>query len=404
MKFSKLEMGYAPYSNDSKRWRELSEIVTGQPVLGFTGLSESSGKLTWTDDIAEFASYSTTTSGNYVSVSSPLDTMFPYNEIEEFTDSESNVFVKFPKCYIKFVENSEGDIDGFKVSKVKAEADMFIPDCFLNPSDEGATYLDYFALGKYEASGTTSYDEIDSTTKCYSKSGKTCLENIYLEDARTEARAYGTADNYYNGYQLLDFSMVTFYNFLCMLYYKTANIQTVYAGRVNSSSASVTGTCDGVNGKNGWNTSSYCVKMLGIENPYGNIWKYVDGAYYRYSEDNLYACRFPHKFSSIFTEVKANSATLGFGLPDSGYIKALKNGPSGQSRSYVYVPMPKTGGSSSTYVGDAANYGVGSIGPFLSIGGDYNESTKAGLWHVVLWASTRSINVGSRLAYRPVKL
>ena len=365
---------------------------TDTVVLGFTGLSDSSGELTYTDDIANANSYSLTETGVYVNVSSPLDNMFPFCEIEEFTDSYGNVFVKYPKCYIKFVTNSDGVIDGFKVSNVQAEEDMFIPDCFLDPSDpEGYTYLDYFALGKYEMSG--------SSSKGYSTSGATCLVSVTRNQARTAARSYGDSSNYYNGYQLQDYSMTVLYNFLCMTYYKTANIQTVYGGRTSAvsswSSASATGTTDPIEGLNGWNTTTDCVKMLGIENPYGNVNKWIDGIVF--SKTNVYMFRLPHNYSDSTTG--ANS--FGVARPNSSdFITALKPGTTVATKSYVYPSA--VGGSADTYVGDKAFYS--DTGTVLYVGGSWGYTSLAGLWYLGggFVASDSDAAVGARLSFRPL--
>lgn len=365
---------------------------TDTVVLGFTGLSDSSGELTYIDDIANANSYSLTETGVYVNVSSPLDNMFPFCEIEEFTDSHGNVFVKYPKCYIKFVTNSDGVIDGFKVSNVQAEEDMFIPDCFLDPSDpEGYTYLDYFALGKYEMSG--------STTQGYSKSGQTCLVSITRDNARTAARSYGDSSNYYNGYQLQDYSMTVLYNFLCMTYYKTANIQTVYGGRTGAvsswSSASATGTTDPIEGLNGWNTTTDCVKMLGIENPYGNVFKWVDGVVF--SDTKVYMFRLPHNYSDSTTG--ANS--FAYARPsESGYISALKPGNTAATKSFVYPTA--IDGEATTYVGDRCTYN--STGTVLYVGGSWSNTSLAGLWCLSgnFGASDSNTNIGARLSFRPL--
>lgn len=357
-------------------------------VLGFTGLTNSSGALTLTDDVAGSENYATSVSGSYTSVSSPLDDVFPYNAIEEFTDSDGNVFVKFPKFYMKWVTDSGGVLDGWKISNAQVDDDYFVPDCFLSPS--GAVN-DYFALGKYEMSG--------SSSKGYSKSGATCLVSITRANARAAARAYGTSSDYYKGYQQLDFAQLTAYNFLCMMYYRTANIQTVYGGRTGSvstwSGASVTGTCDGVTGLNGWNTGTDCVKMLGIENPFGNINKWVDGVYF--SGSTIYA----HRFPQYFAESTSNAASLGFSRPTSnGYISAMKHGTSVSTRSYAYASA--VSGSSSTYYGDYCWYG--SSGVVLSVGGRWDGTAYAGLWNLSgnYSASYSGSSIGARLSYRPL--
>lgn len=391
----KVQFPYTPSSN-VVLYAHFTDVV----LLGFTGLT--SGKdLLWTDDIAGTDLYTVhdSSSGNtgvYVEVTSELDDLFPFCEIEEFTDEYGNVFVKYPKCYIKYITNDEGTIDGFKVSNVQAEEDMFIPDCFLDPSDRsGASYLDYFALGKYEMSG--------SNTRGYSKSGESCLVSITRDQARFASRSYGTSDNLYNGYQLQDYSMYSTYNFLCMLYYRTADIQTVYGGRTGSGSvsswtgASVTGTCDAIKGLNGWNTNTDCVKMLGIENPYGNIYKWIDGI--TFSSSSIYVFRLPQDFA----DTTSGAAKLSISRPTtSDWITGLKYTYSEAQHSYPYCGTISSTGSDS-YIGDKCYYnGTGSV---LYVGGYWSNTSDAGLWCLYgnYAAASSSTNIGARLSYRPLQ-
>lgn len=363
-------------------------------VIGFTGLTNSSGALTWTDDIASLQSsapYTTTTSGNYVSVTGALDSYFPYNQITEVEDGNGNTFIRFPKCYIKWTNDSSGNIDGFQVSNAQIDSDYFIPDCFLNPNSVDGTdsYLDYVDIGKYEASGDSSM--------AYSRSGYSPLASIMKGVFRTRCRAYGSSTNYYNGYQLLDIQMYTLYNFLCMMYYRTSNIQNVYAGRTatTNTSTSVTGSTDGVTGLNGWNTSTTCVKMLGVENPYGNIGKWCDGVYF--SDTTIYIHRFPTQYNNSST----NGYESGFSRPDSGnYIKNLKMGQTKETRSAVYSCT--TGGSSTTYVGDYCYYS--SVGTLLLAGGHWRGGSNAGLWCLNGEVDGVSVGagIGGRLCRRPM--
>lgn len=331
-------------------------------ISGLIGLTNSSGALTLTDDIAGASPYNTTSSGTYVTVTSTLDDAYPFNEIGEYTDSEGNVFATFPKMWIKWIKASDGILDGFKCSNVQVDSDYFIPDCFIAPSGNG--YIDKICIGKYEGSG--------SSLKVYSKSGSTCLASIKRADARAGCRSYGNSANYYNGYQQLDMSMYVLYNMLCMMYYRTANIQTVYAGRTSFSSAQATGSCDGINGKNGWNTSTGCVKMLNVENPYGNIGKWVDGI--TFSGTSIYVKKLP----STFDDSTSGAINLGFARPtNGGYVKSLKTGATVSNNSYVYAS--NASGSNSTYYGDFYTYG--SNGVALYVGGDYDRLTDAGLWY-----------------------
>lgn len=365
---------------------------TAQVVVGFTGLTnggDPTPDLVFTDDIAGVSKYTTEADGTNVIVHNDLDDFFPFCDIAEMTDGDGNVFVKYPKMWIKWVLDGSGNIDGIKISNVKADDDYFIPDAFLDPTDTN-NYLDYFALGKYEASG--------SSSKMYSKSGQACYVNMTRAAARTAARAYGTAGNLYNGYQQIDLSMLVIYNFLCMLYYKTPNIQRVYGGRSVTpgwSSAANTGSCDGITGLNGWDTVTDCVKMLGIENPFGNVNKWIDGVYF--SAGTIYAHRLPQQYADSST----NAVNLGFSRPtSSGYVSKLKKGTSDATRSYAYCS--EAAGSTTKYVGDYYYYL--SSGVVLYAGGSWSSTSNAGLWCLYgrRTASEADSNTGARLAYRPV--
>lgn len=363
-------------------------------ILGITGLTNVDGTLTLTDDAAGLGGYTESVNGDYVSVSSPLSEYFPFSEIEEFTDDAGNVFVKYPQLWMKWETDNSGVITGYKFANEQVDSDYFIPDAFLDPSNTTEdTYLPYFALGKYEMSG--------SKSKGYSKSGKTCLVDVSRANARSAARAYGSAANLYNGYQQLDFAQFTLYNLLCMMFYQVSNIQKVYGGRTGKgtvtswSSASVTGTCDGLSGMDGWNTSTDCVKMLGIENPYGNINKWVDGVYF--SGATIYAHRYPQQFA----DSSSYGIELGFSRPTSqGWIKSLQKGTAATTQSYVYCS--ETGGSASTYSADYYYYS--SSGNLLNVSGAWNEGSPAGLWFLngYYFSPYSSSYIGARLAYRPV--
>lgn len=369
-------------------------------VIGVTGLNGSSGVLTYTGTVPDGIALETAASSGYVSVSSPLDNVWPFNAIEEFTDESGNVFIKFPKFWMRWVYDSDGGLDGYEISNTQAESDFFIPDAFLEPDCFGASehrYLDYFALGKYEASG--------SSSMMYSKTGATCLVSITRANARAAARAYGDSSNYYNGYQQLDLAQLTAYNLLAMFYLGTTNVQSVYGGRTGSgqntwSAASVTGTTDGVTKLTGWNMNTDCVKILGVENPFGNVLKWVDGVYF--SGSTIYV----HKFPQHYAESTTNGKAMGFSRPtSSAYISKLNHGtasdtPLSDVRSFLYASA--VAGSESTYFGDYCYYN--SSGVVLYSGGVWDNGAKAGLWYLYgnPSASGAYSYVGARLSYRPL--
>lgn len=377
-------------------------------VLGVSGLASSSTTLAWTNDAADVATWELgeDLTGEFSVMTNSLDDVFPFNQISEFTDDSGNVFVKFPKFWLKWVLNTDGIIDGYKIAQAQVDDEYFIPDAFLNPKslndNSVEKYLDYFALGKYEATqGSSSADVAESTSKMYSKSGRACYVNLTRATARNVARAYGTAANWYNGYQQLDFAQLVAYNLLAMLYTGRQSIQTVWGGRTGKgfvtswSAASVTGTTDNCTALSCCNKNTDCVKLLGIENPYGNIHKWVDGVYF--SGVSIYAHRYPQQF--------ADSSTYGSLLEftratSSSYIYAMKPGTSADTQSYVYASGGS--GTENTYYGDYTYYS--SSGTVLYAGGYWNSGANAGLWYLDgsdESSSSRS-NIGARLSYRPL--
>ncbi len=373
---------------------DASDPDKGFTVLGFTGLSSNPQKLSLVGDAAGVASYTTIDEGVYVSVQNELDDMFPFNQIKEYTDEYGNVFVKFPKLYMKWVLNKDGYIDGVSISNKQVDDTYFIPDAYLNPVSsylsEGL-YNDYFSIGKYEMSG--------DAAQGYSKPGAEVLTNIPIATARNLARSYGTERNLYAGYQQLDISQWTVYNVLCMLYYQTSDIQSVYAGRVAVDSVAMTGTTDRVDGLNGWNTDTGCVKLLGVENPYGNVLTFMDGIYVQ--DGAAYAHLYPQDYADSIEGAVQVCADV---TKRNAFSLSLK----------PVLPMDGRSGFNGLFFPCGVYDGVGnplrdfiivtSEDSVFRVGGSYGSDSNAGLFCVYLNVCADDFGpyTGARLTYRPV--
>lgn len=368
-------------------------------VVGMTGLSSasSSNYVTLTDDIADVGPWTKSTSGNYVSVVNPLDAYWPFSEIEEFTDANGNAFVRFPKMWMKWIKNGQ-EVDGVKFASEQIDSDYFISDAYLDPRNtSSATYLDSFALGKYEGSITSS--------KAYSKSGQTCAVNVSMADARSACRSYGTSSNAYNGYQMMDAPQWVIYQLLCVMYFGARNIQqVVYSGRTSASSVSATGTTDGVTGLSGWNTNTTCIKLLGVENPFGNINKWIDGMLRQGMRTTIHYYRFPTQYQNGYQgwgDIDITSS-LYVSASSNYYVKSVWTGASVDKGASLLVTKT-TGGSATTYFGDLWEDGSSiSNKNVWAVGGFYAGGTNAGLFYLLAWGYGGDSLTGFRLAYRPV--
>ena len=140
------------------------------------------------------------------------------------------------------------------------------------------------------------------------------------------------------------------------------------------------------------------VSYRGIENPYGNIWKWVEGIT-MYGNGAMaggmpYICD-----STTFTENTTTGYTpVGFVVPSKpGYISAF--GYSNEDLDWLFVAS-ETNGSDSLPVGDYT-YTIKDLNGYRAglFGGDWNYSSIAGCfcWRLVHSASNRNRAFGGRL-------
>jgi hypothetical protein len=152
----------------------------------------------------------------------------------------------------------------------------------------------------------------------------------------------------------------------------------------------------------GFGDASGAVKVpryRGIENPFGDIWEWNEGASVFHGAaggvSKLYVCNDPANFA----DGTANNYTYVGDLPTSeGYIKTMMF-------DYACLFAPKTiGGANNTYFCD--NYytpGLINAWRALTYGGHASYSSSAGLscLYSAFTASNWAVNLGARLAYIP---
>ena len=366
-------------------------------VVGFTGLTNSNGVLTYTGDYTKYNSvaldesvdeeeeatesaesateetenslktvYTTKTTGEFVEVTSPLDDLYPFNQIKVVKDKYNNSFTAFPKMYISYTLNRAGYLDGVSFANYKVDDSYFISDAYLKQDGSGE-YGDYFYIGCYEGSG--------STEKLYSVPSATPLVNITRDEARQAARAYGTAKTYYKGYQQLDLPMYDMYIMLCCLYYKTSDIQSVWGADMHCAKVETTGSTSPIATMNGWNTRTGAAKMLGVENMTDSASEWCDAV--NFEKNSIYYQSNPNNYTDTID--KTSDVVVEFERPSmSGYVELLMAGTTEKTQSIIFPAF--TSASNEGYENDG--YWFSEMGTVLIVGGHCGSaaSGEAGLF------------------------
>lgn len=345
-------------------------------VAGFTGLTNSNGVLTYTGSLEKFNDYkgedgkattvySTKESGEFVTVTSPLDNVWPYNAIKTVKDEYNNSFTAFPKMYMSYTYNRAGYVDGISFANYKVNDSYFISDAYLKPDGSGE-YGDYFYIGQYEGSGTKE--------KLASVASATPLVEVTRAEVRTAARAYGNAKTFYEGYQQLDLPMFNIFEYLVSMYYKTPDIQSVYGEEVTCTSVVTTGTTAPISSMNGWNTSTGAVKLLGIENMCDSATEFCDGI--NFEQNSIYYQSNPINYTDTID--KTSDVVIEFDRPTtSGKVELLMTGSTEKTQSITFPAY--TSNSSEDFVDDG--YWFNEEGSILFVGGSKNSIVDCrGLW------------------------
>lgn len=177
-------------------------------------------------------------------------------------------------------------------------------------------------------------------------------------------------------------------------------ISSIPEDTVIASRAWKTGILDQVVASDGYtiaNDGKYPIKIEGIENPFGNIYKNIAGI--KVYGDDYYITKNMKDYN--WSSNLDNYHKLAYKVPrTSGYAKEM-----GYDNLFPFAELPsEVGESASTYYADYfyQNYSEASYRTAI-FGGHWYNGSIAGLW---LWAVTYSLgrtdlNIGARLSYRP---
>ena len=355
-------------------------------IYGVDGVGKSTPTLTRTDAAAGL-SYARGVS----EITSDFDKCFPWCEMKEVVDEYGNVFIRIPKFYTKITKNDDGSYK-HQISGCRYDGfgTLFV--------DGKGNELDYILIGKYEGSavvsGDNNYDAQNQKVK--SKSGQTVLVSITRGTYRTRCRNVG------KGYQQYDFLIDAIIKELFLIEFATTNSQSIMQGYTNSTNvaAIATGRTDTVltpSGSPESNTDGkHACKYRGIENPFGNIWKWCDGI--NFDTEKIYVCEDPEHYAD--DKHDAPYTYMGDRVITDGYIKTVT--PFAKQPLLGFVTEVGAGGA--TYYCDYTlhNNGAGTV---LRCGGYWGDGAYAGLWY---WggsyvSSDARASVGGRLCYKPIR-
>lgn len=356
---------------------------SSQPSTALTRLTKANdpNKLVTVDITTEPVPAVGTGSG-----SSPFDSYMPWMGMEEVdidasgrvypanrTSPSSATCVKIPQFYYK-VEKS-GNIFRYYV------ADGPIDGFSLHPGSESyiARYEGYL-VNKSGGQALCSYSNTPAKT----------------ELTRAEFRNY--AKNFASNAQLYDFAAWCAVGLLYRVEYADWGSQEkIGPGIVNDTAAHKTGETDAMvyhTGRAAGTDGKTAVQYRGIENPWGNVWEWVDGI-----NVNNYSpciCTDPTKYADDTT---TNYTVAGVPLGGSGSTKTL-----GISTNLPWAYLPREpGGSETTYIPDSMN--SSSEWKVLMVGGSRGNSSAAGLFcfHAGNSSSSSGVSIGTRLQFREVK-
>ena len=281
----------------------------------------------------------------------------------KFDGSNGEVLTRIPEFYYKrYVSNN---VEYILISREK---------------HDGFVKSEQFSVGRYTYSG--------SASRVYSRSGYEPFRSYNITNARAYARALG------DGFGQLDWH----YFIIQMLYlveYANYNCQSMLGqGRVGGSNTTPnnSGGCDTLGMKSGClgNDGTYSVIYRGIEDPYGNIWQFVDSI--NVKDHVPYICYDSSKYA--VDTFDGSYHALNLTMPSAnGYASKLGY----DSNNPLISLTTEASGSSTTNMCD---YYYQSDGNRIAlVGGAWAVGTNAGLWYWDVYGASSFAwtNVGARL-------
>lgn len=240
--------------------------------------------------------------------------------------TDGNVMVEIPKFWYKY--ENVGGVHKWLISDA-AQTGYEVHPAFIRGGVE-KSFRYYCAYQGYTL-----------ITKLISGSGRVPTANKTRATFRTEAAANGT------GWSQIDWNLLIAVQLLYLVEYANFNTQAMLGQGITTGSVytAVTGSSNSLGNASSpsTNTNTQFMSYRGIENWYGQIYKFIDGVNinsYVYYVNNNPATFADNVFTGDYVNTGITSATA------SGYVKNLVASGKG------FVASSTSGGSSSTFVPD----------------------------------------------------
>lgn len=286
-------------------------------------------------------------------------------------DADYDVMIEFPRMGLDI--STSGKVITIKLTDAKNDSNFQ----YL-AHKRGSIQKDYFYLGAYSATG--------SSSKLGSNSGLAPLVNTSITNFINYAHDRGF------GYEIMAFYQWTYVQALYVMKYGMLNSQVALGGGyVNGSSVQTTGVTNKLGMCYG-NRSNYTdrMKLFGLEDFWGNVYQFISGLY---SDSNRNLLTTTDNFG---VNTSADAWEYGVSSGTTGNVNSYMTESQGTNNGGFVAKV--SGGSSTTYYSDYVNLSA-SVFPF--VGGSWVDSDYAGVFYcsVNYSASASSAYIGSRLMY-----
>lgn len=307
---------------------------------------------------------------------------------------------------------------GFKVHPTFKKGDKIVPYYLIGENDGCLENTSGYDKNDNTITlGSSPYTGIKFSSIAGAKPASGASEGATKNNSLTRDAIRKTCANRGTGWQQLDFTIASAEQMLFLVEFASFNIQNIplfgsgvtgmpyvtnkndsVPNPVNTELGNGSGTIDVKYTHS--NGTQYDVKVpvyRGVKNPFGNIWKFVDGFMRKHSAGSDCNEAYWQDGSKAFSDTITDYIPCGFSCATKeGYVKAF-----GFSEDCDFAYMTSlVGGDSNKPVGDYYYVNMSSNNNYIALlGARWNSGTDAGLfyWSLNVVASFRHCNFGGRL-------